>query len=118
MCYDVCGDKFEVSKEISVMAQRTIHMLFGTLLADKIELSDKNRFLMGSILPDAYSNPTNRKVAHFIKYTSDETTMLLTEDMVEEFVLKYIDILADELHSIRDGHFKLNVLDYKWENKR
>lgn len=27
------------------MAQRTIHMLFGTLLLDKIELFDKNRFL-------------------------------------------------------------------------
>jgi len=224
----------KVSKEISVMAQRTIHMLFGTLLADKMELFDKNRFLMGSILPDAYSNPTNRKVAHFIKYTPDEsclyfdfqdffkkfqkqimtddlylgyyahlvedsfyryflyyekrfmekikryeldilhndyhilnsyivkkytlpshlelpmafenellsgitefdieklvndyendvvesldeTTMLLTEAMVEEFVFKYTDILADELHSVRDGHSKLNVLDYKWENKR
>lgn len=216
------------------MAQRTIHMLFGTLLADKMELFDKNRFLMGSILPDAYSNPTNRKVAHFIKYTSDESclyfdfqdffekfqkqimtddlylgyyahlvedafyryflyyekrfmekikryeldilhndyhilnsyivgkyalpnhleeptafenellngitefdikklvsdyendvvessdekTMLLTEAMVEEFVFKYIDILAGELHSVRNGHSKLDVLDYKWENKR
>lgn len=216
------------------MAQRTIHMLFGTLLSDKIELFDKNRFLIGSILPDAYINPTNRKVAHFIKYisdenclyfdfqdfrekfqnkimtddlylgyyahlvedafyryflyyekrfmekikryeldilhndyhilnsyivkkytlpshvevpkafenellngitefdikkivsdyendvveSSDEKTMLLTEAMVEEFVLKYIDILADELHSVRNGHSKLNVLDYKWENKR
>ena len=45
--------------EINGMAQRTIHMLFATLLADKIDIFDKNRFLIGSILPDAYINPTN-----------------------------------------------------------
>lgn len=216
------------------MAQRTIHMLFGTLLSDKIELFDKNRFLIGSILPDAYIDPTNRKVSHFIKYISDENclyfdfrdfferfqkqimeddlylgyyahlvedafyryflyyekhfmekiksyeldilhndyhilnsyivkkyilpshlevpqifenellseitefdipriigdyqndivesfdekTVLLTEGMLEEFVAEYIDILADELRCIRNGRSKLNVMDYKWENKR
>lgn len=216
------------------MAQRTIHMLFGTLLSDKIELFNKNRFLIGSILPDAYMEPTNRKVSHFIKYISeenclyfdfrdffdrfqnkiieddlylgyyahlvedafyryflyyekrfmekiksyeldilhndyhilnsyivkkyslpshlevpnafenellskvtefdipkifndyqndvvelfDEKTVLLTEDMLEEFVARYIDILEEELRSIRNGCSILNVLDYKWENKR
>ena len=217
-----------------MMAQRTIHMLFSTLLLDKIELFDKDRFFIGSILPDAYTNPVNRKVSYFIKYISeenclyfdfkdyfgrfqneirnddlylgyyahlvedafyryflyyekcfmekikryeldilhkdyhilnsyivgkyalpshlelpktfknellneitefdikklvsdyendivelyDEKTVLLTETMLEEFVLKYIDVLADELYSIRHGDSKLNVLDYKWENKR
>ena len=216
------------------MAQRTIHMLFGTLLSDKIKLSDKNRFLIGSILPDAYKNPADRKVSHFIKQTSDknclyfdfgeyferfqnemiqddlylgyyahlvedafyryflyyekrfmeklksyeldilhkdyhilnsyiagkyalpsqlelptffgnellneitefdieklvsdyekdiievceEKTVMLTEAMLEEFVSKYIDELADELESVRQGHSKLNVLFYKWENKK
>ena len=33
----------------------------------------------------------------------DEKTVLLTETMLEEFVLKYIDVLADELYSIRHG---------------
>lgn len=215
------------------MAQRTIHMLFGTLLADRIALLDKNRFLMGSILPDAYVEPTDRKVSHFIKYLpeenclyfdfrdfyerfqtkimdddlylgyyahlvedafyryflyyenrfmekikryelgilhkdyrvlnayivkrytlpsrlevpevfekellneitafdikkiiqdyqndivecSDEKTVMLTESMLEGFVSKYIDMLADELCSVRKGCSKLNVLDYKWENK-
>ena len=216
------------------MAQRTIHMLFGILLLDRIELYDKNRFLLGSILPDAYINPTDRKVAHFIKYVSDENclyfdfkdflerfrnnitnddlylgyyahlvedafyryflyyekgfmekikryeldilhgdyhilnsyiakkyslpgcltlpkafemellngitefdikkivddyekdivelhhekTVLFTEAMLEEFVFKYTDVLADELYSVRQGYSKLNVMDYRWENKR
>lgn len=216
------------------MAQRTIHILFATLLADKIELYNKNRFLIGSIFPDAYINPTDRKTTHFIKCTSDESclyfdfheflerfqsnvidddlylgyyahlvedtfyryflnyeknliakiksyelgilhndyhilnsyitkkyalpahlelpkdyekevlneitefdvkqivqdysndiveifnekTVLLTEDMLEEFVLRYIDIIADELCSVRNTHSKLNVLDYKWKNEK
>ena len=35
------------------MAQRTIHYLFGELIANQIEFTDKKRFLLGSILPDA-----------------------------------------------------------------
>ena len=35
------------------MAQRTIHYLFGEVIANQIELTDKERFLLGSIMPDA-----------------------------------------------------------------
>lgn len=84
------------------MAQRTIHMLFVTLLLDKMELSDKNRFFIGSILPDAYTNPINRKVSHFIKYIPEENCLYFNfQDYFE-----------------KNGNSKLNVLDYKWENKR
>ena len=48
----------------------------------------------------------------------DEKTVLLTEAMLEEFVFKYTDVLADELYSVRQGYSKLNVMDYRWENKR
>ena len=216
------------------MAQRTIHMLFATLLVNKLKISDKNRFFIGSIMPDAYINPEDRKISHFIKYISDENclyfafndfynrfnckiirddlylgyyahlvedafyryylyyekeflskiksyeldilhadyqvlnsfiakkydmpmqieipknyckeelneitefdigqiihayetditeivnnkTVMLTEEMLEEFVSKYIEIIADELRSVKNGKSLLNVLDYKWENKR
>ncbi len=216
------------------MAQRTIHMLLGDLLSDKLALFDKNRFLIGSILPDAYINPEDRKVAHFMKYRAEENDIyfdfhefhkefhteimnddlylgyyahliedafyryflyyekqflkkmkryelnilhndycvlnayivskyslpghlelpkrfekeplsritefdlekichdyehditnlhhgkpvLLTEDILDEYVVRYIEIAADELTSVRNGCSKLNVLDYKWENKR
>lgn len=216
------------------MAQRTIHMLFATLLVNKLKISDKNRFFIGSIMPDAYINPEDRKISHFIKNISDENclyfafndfynrfnckiirddlylgyyahlvedafyryylyyekeflskiksyeldilhadyqvlnsfiakkydmpmqieipknyckeelneitefdigqiirayenditeivnnkTVMLTEEMLEEFVSKYIEIIADELRSVKNGKSLLNVLDYKWENKR
>lgn len=68
------------------MAQRTIHMLFGTLLSNKIEIFDKGRFLIGSILPDAYINPTNRKDSHFIKYIADENCLYFDfQDFLERF---------------------------------
>lgn len=35
------------------MAQRTIHYLFGENFSKQIELKDKNRFLLGSVMPDA-----------------------------------------------------------------
>lgn len=48
------------------MAQRTIHMLFATLLSEKVAITNLNRFLLGSILPDSYTDPASRKVAHYI----------------------------------------------------
>ena len=47
------------------MAQRTIHYLFGEMISNQIPLSDKKRFLLGSILPDAIE-PHNRDTSHFI----------------------------------------------------
>lgn len=47
-------------------------MLFGKILSEKVELSDKNRFFIGSIMPDAYVEPSERKRAHFIKQTADD----------------------------------------------
>lgn len=46
------------------MAQRTIHYLFGELISRQIELTDKQRFLLGSIMPDAIE-PCDRDKSHF-----------------------------------------------------
>lgn len=46
------------------MAQRTIHYLFGEIISDQIKLTDKKRFLLGSILPDAIL-PSHRNASHF-----------------------------------------------------
>lgn len=42
------------------MAQRTIHYLFGEIFSKQIELKDQNRFLLGSVLPDAYADVCDR----------------------------------------------------------
>lgn len=48
------------------MAQRTIHYLFGEMISRNVELKDKNRFLLGSILPDAYVDVQDRDTTHFM----------------------------------------------------
>lgn len=47
------------------MAQRTIHYLFGEIFSRQVELKNKNRFLLGSILPDAYADVSDRDKTHF-----------------------------------------------------
>lgn len=46
------------------MAQRTIHYLFGEMIFEHAKLTDKKRFLLGSILPDAIAPPF-RNASHF-----------------------------------------------------
>lgn len=78
------------------MAQRTIHVLFGTLLSDKIHFSDMNRFLVGSILPDAYINPADRQFSHFIKHIPDKHCHYFD---FETFFLRYQNrIMTDDLY--------------------
>lgn len=48
------------------MAQRTIHYLFGELFAEQIVFKDKNRFWLGSILPDAYADKSERDITQMI----------------------------------------------------
>lgn len=47
-------------------------MLFATLMADKLQIKDKNRFFIGSILTDSYINPKDRNKAHFQEKLQDE----------------------------------------------
>ncbi len=47
------------------MAQRTIHYLLGELLLRRCPVRDRKRFLLGCILPDAYSDLSQRALTHF-----------------------------------------------------
>ncbi|MBO2515867.1 MAG: hypothetical protein CW338_01130 [Clostridiales bacterium] len=49
------------------MAQRTVHMLFAVLLADRTGVRDTDWFYTGSLLPDAYADPAERKTSHFMR---------------------------------------------------
>lgn len=58
-----------IRKRGDTVAQRVIHYLFGAIIAEQIQLKDKKRFLLGSILPDAAA-ACDRDKAHF-KVRSD-----------------------------------------------
>lgn len=90
------------------MAQRTIHYLFGELLAKEIKIQDKNRFLFGSVLPDAYTEGSKRDVTHF--RIKDEEYIYFD---FEAFRLKYDQLIStDELylgyymHLIEDAFYR------------
>ena len=45
-------------------------------------------------------------------------THFITEDMLDEFVEKYVPLGLEELQSIRSGKFNLQAIDYAWARKR
>ena len=47
------------------MAQRTIHYLFGEIFSKQVNFKDRNRFLLGSVMPDAYENASDREITHY-----------------------------------------------------
>ena len=99
------------------MAQRTIHYLFGETLSNQIKLKDKNRFLLGSIMPDTYANADDRDLTHY-KIKKENQAYFFTESMVDKFIDKYIPSGLEELRRIQSEEFTLCVLDYAWLRNR
>lgn len=52
------------------MAQRTVHYALALQLADELPPSLRDRFLLGSLLPDAYPSPDLRERTHYVRYTA------------------------------------------------
>ena len=76
------------------MAQRTIHYLFGELLSKQIELKDKKRFLLGSVIPDAYEDVKFIDVTHY-KVRGEEGTYLNFHKFLNDY---YQQIQQDDLY--------------------
>ena len=53
------------------MAQRIVHYLIAVRLAEEIPVSDRQRFLAGSLLPDAHTSPEDRRKTHYRAYCGD-----------------------------------------------
>lgn len=99
------------------MAQRTIHVLFGTILEKRLSLAETNRFLIGSILPDAYVNHDARAISHYIKTVPGEGSHYFD---FREFQNQYRSkILEDDLylgyyaHLLEDAFYR----DYLYREK-
>ena len=104
------------------MAQRTIHYLFGDILSKENVLKDKNRFLLGSVLPDAYSNVVERDISHFtdtklpnnqvyfdfMKFRAQFNELIKTDDL---YLGYYMHLVEDDFYRqfIREIHMKNDV---------
>lgn len=90
------------------MAQRTIHYLFGERISSQIEIADKERFLLGSILPDAI-HACDRDRSHF-KVKTDTLTYFDFEafrDQFLDFMLQDDLYLGYYMHLVEDAFYRV-----------
>lgn len=95
------------------MAQRMIHYLFGELLSERINVKDKNRFLLGSVLPDAYIEGHERGITHFI-CNSDQQVYFDFEQFRKQFKeLIRVDALymGYYMHLVEDAFYRKFIQD-------
>lgn len=90
------------------MAQRIIHYVFGELFSQKIDLLDKNRFLLGSVMPDAYANGCDRDRTHYTRKTEDQVFFdfcAFREQYLEQ-ILKDDLYLGYFMHLMEDAFYR------------
>lgn len=95
------------------MAQRTIHYVFGKLIAEELSLEKQERFLLGSIMPDAIEGP-DRVQSHF-KVRTEFHTCFDFEAFRARFLNK---MLSDDLymgyymHLVEDAFYRVYFRQY------
>lgn len=95
------------------MAQRMMHYLFGELLSDGSGITDKSRFLLGSLLPDTYSEPAERDSAHYIARSGHSAIFdfaRFREDFAEELPGDGL-YLGYYMHLVEDAFYRRFIAD-------
>lgn len=88
------------------MAQRTIHYLFGEKIIEQIDIRDRERFLLGSVLPDASAG--QRDKAHF-KVKTDTHAWFDLEEYRNHFLdrMRWDDLyLGYYMHLVEDAFYR------------
>lgn len=92
------------------MAQRTIHYLFGELFSQYINFKDKQRFLLGSILPDAFADISDRNKTHFKQLIAEKNQTYFDFDKFKE---QYFDLMQKDdlylgyyMHLVEDAFYR------------
>lgn len=90
------------------MAQRTIHYLFGEFFSKHIKIKDKNRFLLGSIIPDAYADLCDRNSTHYITQKENQVYFDFNRYREQYFELMQIDdlYLGYYIHLVEDAFYR------------
>ena len=91
------------------MAQRTIHYVFGELLLRECPVRDRQRFLLGSILPDAYADRSDREATHLMDHSRTGWSVFDFDAFRERFGA---EMAADDLylgyymHLVEDNFYR------------
>lgn len=90
------------------MAQRTIHYLFGEIFSKEVELKDKHRFLLGSVLPDAYADVCDRDKTHFkVKWENKSyLDFRAFRNQFQNFICKDDLYLGYYMHLVEDAFYR------------
>ena len=97
------------------MAQRIVHYLLASKLADSCPVSDRQRFLAGSLLPDAYVSVSDRKRTHYKAAEGDAHIFDFNRFRTEFRDLIFSDdlYLGYYLHLIEDALYR----QFLWRNR-
>ena len=90
------------------MAQRTVHYVFGQILAERCGVGDLPRFLFGSLLPDALAEKDDRNASHFAYHGADGTRYYQFDRFRRDFADRMGDplYLGYYMHLVEDNFYR------------
>ena len=102
------------------MAQRTIHYAFGEIFSKQINLKDKNRFLLGSVMPDAYADVFDRDRTHYTTKTEDQVyfDFCAFREQYHELILKDDLYLGYYMHLAEDAFYRQFIYNGRFQMPR
>lgn len=100
------------------MGSRMMHLIIAKQVAEKIDIYDRPRFLLGSIAPDAVHGREQKTKSHYYEGSVDDGTRHIhverfiekyREQMQDEFTLGYMVHLVGDDVWMRDIYFKKDL---------
>lgn len=101
------------------MAQRTIHYLFGEMISKQVKIADKERFLLGSIMPDAVQ-ACDKDKSHF-KIRTEMHVYLDFEAFRNQFfyLMQRDDLyLGYYMHLVEDAFYRVFIYQERFTMPR
>lgn len=100
------------------MGSRMMHLIIAEHVAERIEISDRSRFLLGGIAPDAVHGREQKTKSHYYEGSVDDGTRRVhyegfiekyQKEILDEFILGYIvHLVADDVW-MKDIYFKKDM---------
>ncbi|MDE6749765.1 MAG: zinc dependent phospholipase C family protein [Lachnospiraceae bacterium] len=102
------------------MAQRTIHYIFGEIFSKQIILKNKDRFLLGSVMPDAYADVFDRDKTHYTTKTENQIffDFCAFRDQYHELILKDDLYLGYYMHLVEDAFYRQFIYNERFKIPR
>lgn len=99
------------------MAQRTIHYVFGEVFSKHINLKDKNRFLLGSVMPDAYEDVFDRDRTHYTIKTGNQVyfDFCAFREQFHELILNDDLYLGYYMHLVEDAFYRQFIYNERFK---